>query len=88
MFIGWRPNLGVFVLVGTIIVTLLSLFAEIRSLRNDPELPKDQFIFSIIMWVLGAIGFLLNSLVVYLILQKSTTEIKEYRLYLLNFTVS
>lgn len=50
--------------------------------------PTHQIVYSIVMWALGALGFMLNILVVYLILEKSTTELKQYKLYLLNFTIT
>jgi hypothetical protein len=88
MLLKWIPHLGLIILPFSIIVTALSLWAEISSIWNGAQMSTDQLVYSIIIWTLGTTAFLLNNLVIYLILRKSTTEIKEYKLYLLNFTVS
>lgn len=71
-----------------VIVLLTSLCAEISNISSMKTIRTDQVVYSIIMWTLGSLGFMMNMLVVYLVVEKSTTEIKEYKLYLLNFSIT
>ncbi|KAI6197199.1 G-PROTEIN-RECEP-F1-2 domain-containing protein [Aphelenchoides besseyi] len=47
-----------------------------------------EFLYSIVMWIMGAIALSLNCLAVYLIVRKSTIDLSGYKLYLLNFTIT
>ncbi|KAI6206487.1 Seven TM Receptor [Aphelenchoides besseyi] len=47
-----------------------------------------QIAYSLVMWTLGAVALLLNSLTVYLILRKSNSDIAGYKNYILNFTIA
>ncbi|KAI6172290.1 hypothetical protein M3Y98_00956500 [Aphelenchoides besseyi] len=47
---------------------------------------EHEFLYSIVMWILGSISLLLNCLTAYLILYKNTRDISGYKFYLLNFT--
>ncbi|CAD5217934.1 unnamed protein product [Bursaphelenchus xylophilus] len=44
--------------------------------------------FSVCCYIIGAISVFLNGLTVYLIISQSTSDIRGYRVYLLNFTIT